>query len=144
MRRYRSLLRLLRNAAGTGGNAGVAGVVGNSANTEAVMADVETGAVAWVNIAGLALDLVGAAWLAWGLFIDEDEALKLGLPEYAYDTREENLQRPRGQGSPQAIRPREARAAPPRRRDRPADRRELADRSLTDHPREDDTSKSHA
>jgi hypothetical protein len=49
----------------------------------------------WVNVAGLACDLLGAAVLAWGLFIDEDEALKLGVPLYAYDSREENLTLPR-------------------------------------------------
>jgi hypothetical protein len=50
--------------------------------------------VAWVNVAGLMLDLAGAAVLAWGLFIGEDEALKLGLALWVGETREENLQQP--------------------------------------------------
>jgi hypothetical protein len=57
------------------------------------MSAVETEAVAWVNVAGLLLDLAGAAVLAWGLFIDEDEALRLGQSYYS-ETREEGLQLP--------------------------------------------------
>jgi hypothetical protein len=49
----------------------------------------ETEAVAWVNVAGLLLDLAGAAVLAWGLFIDEDEALKLGQSYYSEDAEEQ-------------------------------------------------------
>jgi hypothetical protein len=43
----------------------------------------------WVNVVGLACDLVGAAVLAWGLFIDEDEALKLGASYYVADESDE-------------------------------------------------------
>jgi hypothetical protein len=53
----------------------------------AVPANTEAAAVAWLTIAGLVFDLLGAAVLAFGLFIDEDEALKLGLSEYEFDTR---------------------------------------------------------
>jgi hypothetical protein len=50
--------------------------------------------VEWVNVVGLFCDLVGAAWLAWGLFIGEDEALKLGQARFSGDTRVENLKLP--------------------------------------------------
>jgi hypothetical protein len=43
----------------------------------------------WVNVIGLACDLLGAAVLATGLFIDEDDALRLGLAPYAYDEHDE-------------------------------------------------------
>jgi hypothetical protein len=43
----------------------------------------------WVNVIGLACDLTGAAVLALGLFISEDEALKLGLPPYASDASDD-------------------------------------------------------
>jgi len=58
------------------------------------MADLDTEAVAWVNIAGLLFTLAGAAVLAGGLFIDEDEALKLGQSYYSEEAREEDLQLP--------------------------------------------------
>jgi hypothetical protein len=48
----------------------------------------------WVNVIGLGCDLVGAAVLAWGLFIGEDEALELGEARWSGDTREENLRLP--------------------------------------------------
>jgi hypothetical protein len=48
--------------------------------------------MAWVNIAGLACDIVGAAWLAWGLFLSKEEAVALGVSRLAGDTLEENLQ----------------------------------------------------
>jgi hypothetical protein len=59
--------------------------------------------VAWLTIAGLVFDLLGAAVLAFGLFIDEDEALKLGQSYNSGDRREENLQLPpvkAGSGNP--------------------------------------------
>jgi hypothetical protein len=43
----------------------------------------------WVNVVGLACDLLGAAVLAWGLFIDEGEALKLGLSYFDSDESDE-------------------------------------------------------
>ena len=43
----------------------------------------------WVNVIGLACDIAGAAVLAWGLFIDEDDALKLGLPPYVHGAEDE-------------------------------------------------------
>jgi hypothetical protein len=39
-------------------------------------------------------DLVGGVWLALGLIISEDEALKLGQAGFSGDTRDENLQLP--------------------------------------------------
>jgi hypothetical protein len=45
--------------------------------------------VQWVNVIGLGCDILGAAVLAWGLFIGEDDALKLGLAPYAYDEHDE-------------------------------------------------------
>jgi hypothetical protein len=50
--------------------------------------------VEWVNVVGLACDIAGAAWLAWGLFISEDEALKLGQAYYSQETRGKNLELP--------------------------------------------------
>jgi hypothetical protein len=49
--------------------------------------------VDWVNV-GLVCDIAGAAVLAWGLLIDEDEALELGQARISGDTREENLELP--------------------------------------------------
>jgi hypothetical protein len=46
----------------------------------------------WVNVVGLACDLIGAGVLAWGLFIDEDEALKLGSPYWVNGTPEGRAQ----------------------------------------------------
>ena len=39
--------------------------------------------VAWVNVVGLVCDIGGTMWLALGLFIDEDDAIKLRLPHRA-------------------------------------------------------------
>jgi hypothetical protein len=48
----------------------------------------------WVNIAGLICDIVGASWLAWGLFLSRDKAIELGVSRFAGDTTEEQLQLP--------------------------------------------------
>jgi len=51
----------------------------------------------WVNAIGLLCDLLGAAVLATGLFIGEDNALKLGSPYYVEgtpETRAEDLKIP--------------------------------------------------
>jgi hypothetical protein len=50
--------------------------------------------MAWVNVVGLTCDLVGAVWLALGLFISEDKALELGQAKWSGDTPEENLRLP--------------------------------------------------
>jgi len=72
------------------GTAGVAQAVQAAQAVQGVvLVDTETGAVAWLNVAGLLLDLAGAAVLAWGLFIDEDDALRLGLAMYSFDEHDE-------------------------------------------------------
>lgn len=47
----------------------------------------------YVNVVGLACDIVGAIWLAWGLFLSKDDAIKLGVSRIS-GTAEENLQLP--------------------------------------------------
>lgn len=48
--------------------------------------------MAWLNVIGLACDVVGAVWLAWGLFLSEDDAIALGVSRIAGDTKEQNLE----------------------------------------------------
>jgi hypothetical protein len=48
----------------------------------------------YVNVVGLACDIVGAVWLAWGLFLSKDDAIALGVSRISGDTREEKLQLP--------------------------------------------------
>jgi hypothetical protein len=49
--------------------------------------------VEWVNVIGLAYDIAGAVVLSIGLFLSEEDALKLGRgPELTAGTREGDLQ----------------------------------------------------
>jgi hypothetical protein len=50
--------------------------------------------VAWLNLIGLALDIIGAAILSYGLFLNRTEAIELGTSRMSGDTEEENLQLP--------------------------------------------------
>lgn len=57
--------------------------------------DREPGGVGWVNVAGLAFDIVGATVLSFGLFLSKAEAIELGLGAgLAGETDEENLRLP--------------------------------------------------
>lgn len=47
--------------------------------------------MAWIEEAGLALDIVGALVLASGLLIGKQRALELGVGRWAGSTDEENL-----------------------------------------------------
>jgi hypothetical protein len=50
----------------------------------------------WVTftLIGLAADIAGAYYLAAGLFISKDEAIRLGVTRWAGDADEENLRLP--------------------------------------------------
>jgi hypothetical protein len=50
--------------------------------------------VAWVNVAGLFCDIVGAAFLSYGLFITKRRAIALGVSRLSGDTDDENLRLP--------------------------------------------------
>ena len=45
----------------------------------------------WLNIGGLALDVVGAIVLARGLFVSPEQAVELGVSRIGGDTFEQNL-----------------------------------------------------
>jgi hypothetical protein len=50
--------------------------------------------LAWVNVAGLASDILEATVLSVGLFLSKDEAITLGVSRWSGGTREANLQLP--------------------------------------------------
>ncbi len=53
--------------------------------------DLVTNAVAFF---GLLIALIGAGWAAKSVILSEDDAIKIGLPRYASEVREENLKLP--------------------------------------------------
>ncbi len=48
----------------------------------------------WFTLIGLSLDIAGAIILVAGLFISEEDAVKLGVSRISGDTLDENLQLP--------------------------------------------------
>ena len=48
----------------------------------------------WFSIAGLALSLLGAVVLAWGLFLSDEDAIKLGSSYWSGGTQEDKLKLP--------------------------------------------------
>jgi len=52
--------------------------------------------------AGLLITLIGAGWAAKSVMLHEDDAIRIGLPRYPSELREENLQMPHVQSLLQA------------------------------------------
>jgi hypothetical protein len=50
--------------------------------------------VRWFSPFGVALQLIGAVVLAWGLFISPEEAVELTASRFAGTTLEQNIQAP--------------------------------------------------
>jgi hypothetical protein len=50
--------------------------------------------MAWVNVAGLVCDVIGATVLTAGLLISRTRAIELGVSRVSGDTDEENIQLP--------------------------------------------------
>lgn len=49
---------------------------------------------AWLPLVGAAFDLAGAVFIAYGLIISKEEAIKLGVSRVSGDTDKQNLELP--------------------------------------------------